>query len=76
VLEAKRFDPPAGLEHPDFAEMRVLGRDPAEIIPHPDDNTLNLSSREPRKGASEIELGALGNAEMGADPARQIAADR
>src|SRR6516164_5013754 len=67
MLEAMRFDPPPGLEHTDFAEMRVFGRDPAEIIPHPDDNTFSLSSREARKGGSEIELRAFGNAEMGAD---------
>jgi len=64
------------LEHADFAEMRVFGRNPAEIIPHPHDYTLNLSSREARKGASEIKPGAFGNAEMGTDTARQIATDR
>jgi hypothetical protein len=34
VLKAVRLDAPAGIEDEDFTQMRILRRDPAEIVPH------------------------------------------
>jgi hypothetical protein len=34
VLEAPRLDSSAGLENADSLQMRILGGDPAEVVPH------------------------------------------
>src|SRR5271165_3014583 len=55
--------------------MRILGRNPAEIVPHAAYGMRDLGFRKLRQGAADVESGALGNAEPGANTARQRAAD-
>ena len=68
---------PARLEDADLAQMRVFGRDPAEIVPHASYDRRAISASESSgKARREIAPGAFGNAEARADDARQRSADR
>ena len=76
VLDAVRLDAAAGFEHADLMQMRILGRDPAEIVPNTGNDVFDLGFRKPGQGAADVEPGAFGNAEPGTDRAGQRAADR
>src|SRR5947209_3660351 len=56
--------------------MRILGRDPSEIVPHAGSDVCDLSVRKLGQRAAEVEPGAFGNAEPRADCARQRPTDR
>ena len=55
--------------------MRVFGRDATEIAPHAADEVRDLGLGKPGKGAADVVPSMLGNAEKGANAARQRAAD-
>ena len=76
VLKAVRLDPSGGVEDADFAQMRIFGGDPAEIIPHRGDDARNLGFGQRGQGAGKVEPGAFGDAEPRTDGARQGAAHR
>ncbi len=75
VLEAVRLDAAAGFEHADLTQMRILGRDPAEIVPHLRNDVRDFVVCEFRQGSPDVEPGAFGNPEPRADEARRRAAD-
>src|SRR5438477_12516948 len=50
MLDAARLDPAAGIEHPDMPQMRVLGGDPAEIVPHAAHDRVDPRLRYIREG--------------------------
>jgi hypothetical protein len=55
--------------------VRVFGRDATEIAPHAADEVRDLGLGKPGKGAADVVPSMLGNAEKGANAARQRAAD-
>jgi hypothetical protein len=75
-MAGKGDHPAPRLEDPDLSEMRVFGRNPAEIVPHASDYARYLGLGNLRKGALQVAAGALGDAEKGADAAPQRTADR
>ncbi len=76
VLKAVRLDAPAGVEDADSAQMRIFGRDPAEIVPHAGNDLRDPGFRNIGQRAGDVEPDAFGDAETRADRARQCAADR
>jgi hypothetical protein len=63
VLKAVRLDPAARLEDLDLAQMRILGGNPAEIVPHLSDNSLDLDFRKSGECPPEIAPSTFGDAE-------------
>ena len=55
--------------------MRIFGGDAAEIVPHADDDLFDPGVGKARKGMAEIEPGALGDTEKGAEAPPQRAAE-
>ena len=55
--------------------MRVLGRVAAEIVPHAGDDARDLGLRKLGKGAADVAPSVSGNAEKGANAARQRTAE-
>ena len=55
--------------------MWVFGRDAAEIAPHAADDVPDLGLGKLGKGAADVAPSKSGNAEKGANAARQAAAD-
>jgi hypothetical protein len=62
VLEAVRLDPPARFEDADFPQMRVFGRDTAEIAPHLGRDAGDLGLRKLGKGAADVAPSMFGDA--------------
>ena len=56
MLEAAHLDPPVA-ENADTAQMRILGGDPAEIVPHAADDALDFGGRPVGEGGGEIAAG-------------------
>jgi hypothetical protein len=54
--------------------VRVFGRDAAEIVPHAGDDTRDLGPRKLGKGSADVAPGVFGDAQKGANAARQRAA--
>ena len=75
MLEAMRLDAPARFKDAYFPQVRVFGRDATEIAPHAADEVRDLGLGKPGKGAADVVPSMLGNAEKGANAARQRAAD-
>jgi hypothetical protein len=67
MLETMRLDAPARFEDADFPQMRVFGRDAAEIVPHADDDARDLCFRQLGKGAADIAASEFGDAEPRSD---------
>jgi hypothetical protein len=63
MLKAVRLDPAARLEDSDLAQMRILGRNPAQIVPHVGYDALDLDFRKSREGSAQIAPCALGDGE-------------
>src|SRR5947208_1557815 len=75
MLEAMRHDAPARFKDAYFPEVRVFGRDAPEIAPHAADEVRDLGLGKLGKGAADVAPSKSGNAEKGANAARQAAAD-
>ena len=70
-----RLDAPARFEDAYFPEVRVFGRDAPEIAPHAADEVYGLGLGKLGEGAADVAPSMSGNAEKGANAARQAAAD-
>ena len=55
--------------------MRVFGRDTAEIVPHPGGDAGDLGLRKLGKGAADVVPSMFGDAQKGANTARQCTAE-
>ena len=71
MLEAMRLDAPARFKDAYFPKVRVFSRDAPEIAPHAADEVRDLGLGKPGKGAADVVPSMLGNAEKGANAARQ-----
>ena len=56
--------------------MRVFGREAAEIVPHAGDDARNLGFGKLGKGAADVAPSMFGDAQKGANAARQRTAER
>jgi len=54
VLEAMRLNAPACFKDAYFPQVRVFGRDAAEIVPHAGDDTPDLGPRKLGKGTADV----------------------
>lgn len=75
MFEAVRLDPPARLKDADLPQMRVFGRDAAEIVPHASDDACDLGLRKLGKGAADVAPSMFGDAQKGANAACQRTAE-
>jgi hypothetical protein len=75
VFEAVRLDSPAPLEDADFQQMRVFGRNAAEIVPHAGDDARDLGLRKFGKGVANVAPSIFGDAQKGANVPCQRTAD-
>ena len=71
MFEAVRLDPPARFEDTDFPQMRIFSREAAEIVPHAADHSCNMGLGEAGKGTADVAPGMFGDAQKGANAARQ-----
>jgi len=75
MLEAVGLAPPARFEDTDAPEVRIFGRDAAEILPHAANDVRDLAFRQTWKSALDIVVRTLGDAEKRTDQAAQGAAN-
>jgi hypothetical protein len=75
MLETMRLDAPARFKDADFPEVRLIGHDAPDIAPHAADKVRDLGLGKLGKSAADVAPSMFGNAEKGANPARQAAAD-
>jgi len=75
MLEAMRLDAPARFKDAYLPEVRVFSREATEIAPHAADEVCDLGLRKLGKGTADVAPSMSGNAEKGANAARQAAAD-
>jgi len=62
VLEAMRLNAPACFKDAYFPQVRIFGRDAAEIVPHAGDDTPDLGPRKLGKGAADVAPRMFGDA--------------
>ena len=75
VLEAMRLNAPACFKDAYFPQVRVFGRDAAEIVPHAGDDTPDLGPRKLGKGTADVAPSTFGDAQKGANAACQRTAE-
>lgn len=75
MFEAVRLDPPARFEDADLPQMRVFGREAAEIVPHAGDDARDLGLTKLGKGAADVAPSLFGYAHEGANTACQRTAE-
>ena len=71
MFEAMRLDPPARFEDADFPQVRVFGREAAEIVPHAGDDARDLGLRKLGKGAADVASSMFGETGQCGVPARR-----
>ena len=74
ILDADHLDPTVRVGDVDLAEMGVFGGDPTEIVPHAENNGLDLIRRFLRKGMAQVAPGDVADGQARADQAGQTAA--
>src|SRR5690349_742660 len=62
-------------EHANPPQMRILGRDAAEIVPHAANDALDLIGRQIGQSGPEVTASLGRNSESGAEPAAEPPAD-